>query len=107
MKNFRKRFFLSLIFFTLIFSLLLISSESANSIELKKGKNNVSLNLSSSVYVSSLIQLNPDIEAISYREGNRTWGYVNVFRGIGENFLIYDREYEIIASKDISLVLPK
>lgn len=107
MKNLRKPLICSLLFFLVLFSLILISSEDPRSIDIKKGKNNVSFNFSEPVFASSLIQLNPDIEAISYKEGNVTIGYVNVFKGIGENFFIYNREYEIIASKDISLVLPK
>ena len=88
----------------LIFSFVVISSKDIFSASLAEGKNKVRINLSEQVYVETLIKLNPDIEAVSYMEGNRTVGYVNVFEGVGKNFILEDREYEIIAGKSINLI---
>jgi len=91
----------------LVFSsgVMLISSKGSG-IKLVEGKNVVLLNITSPFYVETLVKLNPKIEAVSYSEGNVTIGYVNVFKGIGENFVVENREYEIVVSKNISLVLP-
>jgi len=96
-----------LFFFIAIFSFILISSEDISSRELTKGKNNLTLNLTELIYVETLIKLNPDIDAISYRKEETTIGYVNFLGGIGENFVVENREYEIIVSKNIDLVLPE
>jgi len=101
----RISFFAAFVIFVL-FSIVLISSQGIFSKELEKGKNVVMINLSRPIYAETLINLNPDIEAISYSENNRTIGYVNVLGGIGQNFIVENREYEIIVSKDINLVLP-
>jgi hypothetical protein len=87
-------------------SLIAISSQSVFSTDLQKGKNLIYINLSEPVYAETIVKLNPEIEVISYTEGNQTFGYVNVFQGIGENFAVEEREYEIIVSKDTGLVLP-
>jgi len=105
MKN--KTAFIVLAFlFAFSLSFIVISSQDAFSVSLAEGKNKVRINLSEPIYAETLIKLNPDIEAISYMEGNRTIGYVNVFDGVGKNFIVADREYEIVASKSINLVLP-
>jgi hypothetical protein len=92
--------------FAFFLSFILISSKDAFSASLVEGKNKVRINLSEPIYAETLIKLNPDIEAISYMEGNRTIGYVNVFDGIGTDFIVADREYEIIVNKSINLILP-
>jgi hypothetical protein len=84
----------------------IISSRDINSIPLTQGKNQVILNLSEPIYVSALIELNPEIEAVSYKENNETVGYINIFGGIGTDFPVEAREYEIIASKSINLITP-
>ncbi len=92
--------------FVFVFSFIVISSKDAFSVSLAEGKNRVRINLSEPIYVETLIKMNPDIEAISYTEENRTIGYVNVFQGVGKNFAVTDREYEIIAGKNMDLILP-
>jgi len=94
------------VFTFVLFSIILISSQGIFSKELREGKNILRINLSEPIYVETLIKLNPDIEAVSYQENNKTVGYANVFGGIGENFVVIDRDYEVIVSKDINLVLP-
>lgn len=104
--NVKIEFFLILTSLIFLLSLILISSQETFSFELEKGKNKVHINSSEPIYVETLIKLNPEIEAISYSENNRSRGYVNVFGGLGENFIVEDREYEIIVSKNTNLVLP-
>lgn len=101
-----KIIFLSAFVIFVLFSIMLISSQDIFSKELKQGKNFVVINLSEPIYVETLVNINPDIEAVSYFENNQTIGYVNVLGGIGENFVIENKEYEIIVSKDVNLVLP-
>jgi hypothetical protein len=91
----------------LIFSYIAISSITDTSIKLEKGKNNFTFNITEPFYAETLVKLNPEIEVISHKEGDKTIGYVNVYEGIGRNFIIKQGEaYEIIVEKDINLVLP-
>ena len=105
MKN-KLAFIVFAFLFAFALSFIAISSKDAFSASLAEGKNQVRINLSEPIYAETLIKMNPDIEAISYMEENRTIGYVNVFEGVGKNFAVTDREYEIIASKRTGLVLP-
>ncbi len=105
MKN-KLAFIIFAFLFAFFLSFIVISSKGAFSVSLAEGKNLVRINLSEPVYVETLIKLNSDIEAISYTEGNKTVGYVNVFDGVGKNFVLADREYEIVVNKSIDLVLP-
>ncbi len=101
-----KRILIVFIILVLGFYVIVISSQGVTSVSLTKGKNYVNLNLSEPIYVKTLIKLNPDIEAISYEENNQTIGYVNVFGGIGEDFIVENRDYEIIAGKNLTLIIP-
>jgi hypothetical protein len=104
MKN--KKILFMFVILILGFYIITISSKDVDSIPLIKGKNHVPLNLSEPIYVKTFIDMNPQIEAISYQENNETIGYVNVFDGIGMDFILEEREYEIIVSKDINLIVP-
>jgi len=105
--RFKKTFIFLLIFFTLIFSLIGVFSENINSLNFSDGKNFIELNFTEPFYVESLIKLNPSIEVISYTENNETIGYINVFGGIGDNFIIQkNKKYEVIVRGDSTLVLP-
>ena len=56
---------------------------------LQKGKNNITTSENfKPIYVKDFIRKYPEIEVISYLDGNETVGYINLFNGIGENFLI-------------------
>ena len=99
--------FLLVIVAILLLSIILISSQNIFSADLKKGRNTLIINLTSPIYAETLVKLNPEIQTISYRENNQTTGYVNFYGGIGENFIIESREYEIVVSKDINLILPE
>jgi len=98
-------FLFLLVFAILVFSFISVFSESVNKIDLNKGKNFIKFN-KTDFYVETLVKLNPSIESVSYTENNKTVGYVNVFGGIGRNFVIEDREYEITAKKNLTLALP-
>ena len=104
--RYKKAFILLAFSIAIAFSFVIISSKDVFYSDLAEGKNIVRINLSEQVYAETLIRLNPDVEAISYTEGNKTVGYVNVFDGVGKNFILEDREYEIIAGKSINLILP-
>jgi hypothetical protein len=104
MKN--KKILFMFIILVLGLYIIVISSKDVSLIPLAKGKNQVSLNLSEPVYVKTFIDMNPEIEAISYQEDNETVGYVNVFEGIGRNFILKEGEYEIIVGKDVNLIVP-
>jgi hypothetical protein len=95
--------------FLLVFFLGLISVSSSDIIKmnLNEGKNNLHITSEKEFFVKDLILLNPDIEVISYINGNRTIGYINIFGGIGENFLIRnDINYEIISKSDAEIIFP-
>jgi hypothetical protein len=105
----RKYFLIVIIILTLLFligvySASLIGTSPAN---LDSGKNVVRFEVTEPFYVMDLIKLNPTISVVSYTQENRTIGYVNLFNGIGENFKIENNlDYEVILSKNISLILP-
>ena len=100
----------------MIFSVMLASSELKNeltdfyTIPLQKGQNSLLINFSLErfVYAADIIYFNPDVEVISFQESNKTIGYVNVFGGIGKNFMIeQNKTYEVISSRKINLIIPK
>jgi hypothetical protein len=73
---------------------------------LMQGKNEVALDRGT--YASELIRNNPDIDSITYFDEflNESYGYVNVFGGIGKNFVIKPGEkYEINVKKNTSLIV--
>ncbi len=102
----KKSQFALIVTITFLFSIILISSQNTFSADLEKGKNIVYINISEPIYVDALVKLNPEIQVISFTENNQTTGYVNVFGGVGKNFIVEARTYEIITSKQIKLVLP-
>jgi len=101
-------FFVLICFLILVLSIFFVKSIDNDSENLLvKGKNYISFSGIDPLYVSDLIKLNPGIEVVSYGEGEDTFGYVNVFGGIGKNFIIRDlQEYEIISKEDTALIFP-
>lgn len=97
-------------FFALIVlaSMLFAGSVSDSGIvKLVQGNNVVSFNVSNPFSVQTFVELNPDIQTVSYRDGNETIGYVNALGGVGKNFTIESgREYEIFSSSNITLNIP-
>lgn len=97
------------IFLILSISIVFVSSLSnSNRISLKEGKNIVIFNATNSFNVSILVKLNPQIEVVSYKEENVSFGYVNFLGGLGDNFEIMNgMSYEIYSSKNSTLILPE
>ena len=105
--GFKKTFIFLLIFFTLVFSFIGVFSESINSLNLFDGKNVIELNFTEPFYAESLVTLNPSIVVVSYTQDNETIGYINIFGGIGDNFIIQkNKKYEVIVNGNSTLVLP-
>lgn len=95
------------IFFVII-SFIIVSSENSASIHLNSGKNIITFNNNQPFHVKAFIKLNPDIEVISFNEENQTIGYINIYGGIGEDFLIdKNKTYEIIVGEEIDLIIPE
>ena len=96
-----------LILFLGVFLVSVISPNEENEIFLEKGKNIVLFNSTDSFYVETLVKLNPEIEVVSFFNGEESIGYVNFFNGIGENFIVYSgNQYEIILKENATIVLP-
>ena len=74
---------------------------------LSEGKNSINLSYEFyPIYVKDLIKIYPEIATVTYNNGNSEIGYVNVFGGIGENFVIYPNQiYEIVTTKEVILNL--
>jgi hypothetical protein len=103
-----KRYFWILIIVLVIFSTTITLAElSGEGIELKIGENLVNLSFEFSPFYShDLVKAYPDISVISHNENGVVEGYVNVFGGIGKNFLIEsNKDYEIITKQNITLIL--
>jgi hypothetical protein len=103
-----KRGFWILIIVLVIFSTAITLAELADErIELKIGENSINISFGfSPFYAKDLVNSYPDISVISHNENGVVEGYVNVFGGIGKNFLIeQNKDYEIIAKKEVIIVL--
>ena len=99
---------LAFLFFNNVF---VISGENGNPVaNLTHGKNIVVFeNYTLGIYASHIIELNRDIQLISYFDESlgRDVGYVNVFGGIGNNFLILPNvNYGVFTEKNITLYVP-
>jgi len=70
------------------------------------GKNDVVFTNVNPFYVSDFVKLNPEVEVVSYSFEGKSIGFVNVFGGVGKNFVIRDGEYEIVARGNTSIVFP-
>jgi len=92
----------------LLFTLtLVIVSSTTDQSNMIPGKNHVMFNLTEPFYVKDLIKWNPQISVVSFSKENKTIGFVNLYNGVGDDFIIENnQEYEIILSKNIYLVLP-
>jgi len=102
---------LGLLIFFCLFGITLnivIAEISQGEIALVRGKNY--LTFDQTFFVSELVLLNPEIEYVSYYDDflHKSIGYVNVFGGVGSNFVVkLDKIYEISVSKNMSLILPQ
>jgi hypothetical protein len=105
---------IALLFVSAVSSILIITPETKyennNAVHiynLEKGKNYLVFNFTifRFIYASEIVS-NPEIQAISYKENNKTIGYLNAFGGIGKNFQINsDTVYEIITKKEVNLTI--
>jgi hypothetical protein len=101
------KYFFILIFVILCVSGIIIAEEFKEGIKLIEGKNAINLSLDfNPVYVKDLVKIYPEIQTVTYNDTEQERGYVNVFGGIGDNFVIYPNKiYEITTKQDITLNL--
>jgi hypothetical protein len=86
--------------FTIV-QLTLTNGDAEGMLELNSGRNYITINSSEFVSAKDFLLKNTNIEMISYTEGNKTIGYVNVLGGIGKNFMLEDGKiYEIYFKKE-------
>lgn len=89
----------------------LLPEEEDPVISLNQGKNEIIIpENTSSFYVKDLVIAYPEILTVTYfklEDGNlKEKGFVNVFGGIGENFIIYpNQKYNITVSKNMEVDL--
>src|SRR4030042_2338490 len=86
---------------------IIIAEEFNEGIKLYEGKNLINLSLEfNPIYVRDFISIYPEITTVTYIGGEQEIGYVNVFGGVGENFVIYPNKiYEITVKKEVTLNL--
>jgi hypothetical protein len=91
----------------MILSATSIIAENPLQIEVPKGEYNLTvIEYFPSIYVSELINNNPEIQSVSISEYGQTFGYLNTLGGIGTNFLIEpNRKYEIHTNQTITISL--
>ncbi len=93
--------------FLCVFLISVTFSAEPSGANLVKGKNLVSFNTSEFFYVKTFVNMNPDIEVVSFSDGENTIGYVNFLGGIGENFIMGGgMDYEIIMKENATINLP-
>lgn len=95
-----------LILFIVVLFISLSFAYKLNSLELEKGKNKISFNVTN-MYARDIVKAYPkSIESITYKQGNESYGFVNVFGGIGKNFALEEnKSYEINSKKNITIYL--
>jgi hypothetical protein len=101
------RFGILIIMLILSSTAITLAESQGEEIELKNGENIVNMSFEfSPLYVQDLIKYYPEISAVTINESGELKGYVNVFGGIGNNFLIEpNKNYEIITKQDLTIIL--
>jgi hypothetical protein len=103
----RKISFVIILMMILGISGIIFAEEFKEGIKLSEGGNTI--NFSSDftpIYVEDLIKFYPEITAVTYNGSQGEIGYVNVFGGVGENFIIAPNKfYEIITKQEVILDL--
>lgn len=86
---------------------IIFAEDFSKEIILHEGKNTVNISHNfNAIYVQDLVKIYPEIQTITYIENEKEVGYVNVFGGIGENFIIYPNQiYEISVKKEVGFNL--
>ena len=95
------------IFSTAITFADLIPNEEDSKIQLLQGENEILIpEYISPFYVHDLIKAYPEILTVTYFKFGEEKGYVNIFGGVGENFIIYSNQtYNITVSKNMEVNL--
>lgn len=114
----RKILVLIMVSILIVFSTAIAFAEfypdDGNKIQLNQGENEVLMPLNfSPVYVSDLMKAYPEIEMVTYiesysgiQEEIKEIGYVNVFGGVGKNFIIYGNStYYIYVKENLEVSL--
>lgn len=98
-------FLIIIIFFSLIG--IAFAEEFKEGIKINETQSIVNFSFDfSPIYVEDLIRMYPEITSITYNNGTQEIGYVNVFGGIGENFVITSNKiYEITSKQEVILRL--
>jgi hypothetical protein len=101
------KYLLILVFAVFCVSGIIIAEEFREGVELHEGKNIVNISAEfSPLYVKDLIKIHPEIQTITYNDSRQKFGYVNVFGGIGDNFVISsNKTYEITTKQGVTLNL--
>jgi len=103
------KFLLILTLTILLFGIsgVIIAEEFKDSIKIYQGENTINLSFDfNPLYVKDLMIIYPEIATVTYNESNQEWGYVNVFGGIGENFIISPNKiYTITTNQEVNLNL--
>jgi len=86
---------------------IIIAEEFKDTIKIHEGRELVNLSYEfSPIYVKEFVLLYPNITTITYNNGTHDIGYVNVFGGIGENFVVSPNNmYEITSKGEVTLNL--
>ena len=86
---------------------IIIAENFKESIKINGEKTLINLSFEfSPIYVSDLTKLYPDITTVTHNNGTHEIGYVNVFGGIGENFVVSQNKlYEITSKQEVNLDL--
>jgi hypothetical protein len=100
-------------FWILIIGIIVLSSAitlaelSGEGIKLNIGENQINFSFDfSPFYTQDLVKAYPEISVITHNENGVEEGYVNIFGGIGKNFLIEsNKNYEIIVQKEVTIIL--
>jgi len=76
-------------------------------VELQEGENKIFVeDFFYPKYVSDFVSENPSIQSVTLIENGRSYGYVNVFGGVGRNFIIEQgKEYEVFISDQVNVTL--
>jgi hypothetical protein len=86
---------------------IILAQDFSEGFNLSEGKNFINLSFEfNPIYVEDFIRAYPEITTVTYNNGTEEIGYVNIFGGIGENFVIYPNQiYEINTNQEVILNL--
>jgi hypothetical protein len=90
-------------------SSLIVSELRADSeASLETGKNYLVINTSETLFARDFVSENPEVQSISYKENNKTIGFVNTLGGIGKNFILQQGViYEVYLKNNSKVIIPE